>query len=189
MKPKALHIPKVKPATKDKPDKHPLKQFANKNIPLESIIQYTKQGLSDPEMAKLLNCHPSNISRRRTEEGYNPNKAKHFQDTELDINRHKRAMLLNSITEEEVKKMSVHNRVVDYGILYDKEMLKRSGIQTIAGNVILNLIYRSNKGNKVGDNIINQAQSEAIEVSATPLLECVDSNTVNTLHNVDDNSK
>lgn len=96
-----------------------------KDIPIEAILGYRDKNLSKADMARLLGCSPANITQRLR--GYESkivavdNHKRYRADALTDITRR----LLQSITPDEIKKLNMRDKVMCYGILYDKERLER----------------------------------------------------------------
>lgn len=73
------------------------------------------------EVGLIHNCSHVNVVKTLERYGINRDDTQQFIDAEKLIRAEKKRILLTSITEDEIKKMSVHNRIVDYGILVDKD--------------------------------------------------------------------
>ena len=101
------------------PDKTP------KGIPIESIIEYRSKGLSTREIAALTNCTHSNIVQRLQRIAEDIDTLPHYKSHRADILAINGRRILNSITDEDIKKAPAGQRVMMYGILYDKERLER----------------------------------------------------------------
>lgn len=88
-----------------------------------SIIKTAQEHpeLTVREVGLLEGCNHSNVVKTLQRYGIEREAVRDFVDSEREIRAEKKRLLLTSITEEEIKKMSVHNRVVDYGILVDKD--------------------------------------------------------------------
>ena len=94
-----------------------------KMISVESLLELHSKGLSHTQISKILGCNPSNVTHRLQTAGvtslrdYKKNRADFFAATQ--------SRMLNNITEEDMKKASLSQKVVAAGILYDKERLER----------------------------------------------------------------
>ncbi len=98
----------------------PASSTANKGIPIEDIITLHDKGLDGVQIAKLLGCDRSNVTRRLAQvEGLKRHK-KHRGD----VLAFKSKMILDAITPESIKAASFSQQCVGYGILYDKERLE-----------------------------------------------------------------
>ena len=85
-----------------------------------------KTALEHPELTlaeirKLHDCTDVNVINTLKRYGIERETVRDFIDAEKYIRADVKRLLLTSISEDEIKKMSVHNRVVDYGILVDKD--------------------------------------------------------------------
>ena len=99
-----------------------------KNIPIDVLIGYSEQGLSGPEIGKLVGCSPNNIYQRFQQIEYTPKYLQVYKQKRADILAQKQRELLNSIGVDDIKSMAPRDRFVAYGILYDKEQQERRGI-------------------------------------------------------------
>jgi len=107
----------IEPTEKPKVDTRP------KGIPIEDILEYHAQGLTDPEIGKLLGITRETVCRRRLKADVPGLKRykKHRADSFTSLGRR----MLNSITDDDINDMSPHQRVVAGAIIYDKERLER----------------------------------------------------------------
>lgn len=96
-----------------------------KNIPIERLLELRRKGLTFREIAKIVSCQPSNVSRRLKDyEGY--------IDFKNHTDRHYEYLLKqikDSIDLKDIKKASLHQKVVCMGILHDKIMQLRGKSQ------------------------------------------------------------
>jgi hypothetical protein len=99
-----------------------------KNIPIDVLIGYSEQGLSTPEIGKLVGCSTNNIYQRFQQIEYTPKYLQTYKAKRADILAQKQRELLNSIGVDDIKSMAPRDRFVAYGILYDKEQQERRGI-------------------------------------------------------------
>ena len=98
----------------------------HKGIPLYDIIDCIQnKNLSISDTARLLNSSKSNISTRLSKAGYKPNYLQHYKDHRADILSSYQQIILNSITPEDLKKAGLSQKMMAYGVLYDKERLER----------------------------------------------------------------
>jgi hypothetical protein len=104
----------------------------NKNIPIDLLIDYSRKNLSYSQIAKLAGCSKTNVINRFKAVDYTPTYLKAFKDNRADVMAHYQRLFLNSITEDEVKRMAVRDRVVSAGILYDKERVELG----LAGQIV-----------------------------------------------------
>lgn len=94
-------------------------------IPLAAIIELKEKNLSQTQIAKLLGCHPSNISQRLQDIEYTNKYISH----RAKLLAHYQRLILQSISSTDVKKASLYHKVISMGILYDKERLE-AGLST-----------------------------------------------------------
>ena len=116
-----------------------ISKYAPKYIPIESIIEYYRKGLSKTDIAKVLGCHHSNISNRlkpyldeiETLDVYKAHRA--------DVIALKGKEILKNITPDKIEKASAYQLTGMYSILYDKERLERgestANIANIHGDI------------------------------------------------------
>lgn len=132
-----------------------------KNIPIDVLIGYSEQGLSYSEIGKLVGCSPSNITYRFNSIDYTPKYLEVYRKKRADILAQKQRELLNSLTTEDIKKMAPRDKVLAYGVLYDKEQIERRGIQehqvedTGIDDLQRNLTRIASKSPIVINNILN----------------------------------
>ena len=98
----------------------------HKGIPLYDIIDCIQnKNLSISDTARLLNSSKSNISTRLSKAGYKPAYLQLYKDHRADILSSYQQLILNSITPEDLKKAGLSQKMMAYGVLYDKERLER----------------------------------------------------------------
>jgi predicted DNA-binding protein YlxM (UPF0122 family) len=97
------------------------KNRKNKDIPIQTIIEYRNQGLSYGEIAKLTGCSRQNVQQRLDSVEYNKEDLANYKKHRADMFAFIQSKMLNSIDNEEIKRMPVAQRVLCTGILYDKE--------------------------------------------------------------------
>jgi len=98
---------------------------APKNIPIESIIEYRRKGLTTREIATLLNCSHPNIVQRLQTLTDDVDSLDSYKIHRADILALNGRKLLSKITDEKLQKASAYQLAGMYGILYDKERLER----------------------------------------------------------------
>ena len=97
------------------------KSRKNKDIPIQTIIEYRNQGLSCGEIAKLTGCSRQNVQQRLDSVEYNKEDLANYKKHRADVFAFIQSKMLNSIDDVEIKRMPVAQRVLCTGILYDKE--------------------------------------------------------------------
>ena len=132
----------------------------NKNIPIEVLIGYSQQGLSAPEIGKLVGCSPTNIYQRFQTVNYTPQHLESFKKNRADLMAQKQRELLSALDSEAIKRMAPRDVVVSYGILYDKERLERGQATSITGyeglpddGLLLKMQSLLDKASKIGIRI------------------------------------
>jgi len=114
-----------------------------KGIPIATIIDYIEnRNLSLTETAKLLDCTKSNIKQRLDHIGLKPGYLKTYKENKADILATYQYMILNSLTPDELKKASFSQKMMGYGILFDKERLERGG-EIGVNNQSLTIVFNS----------------------------------------------
>jgi len=98
---------------------------ATKSIPIESIIEYRKKGLTTREIATLLNCSHPNIVQRLQTVTADVDSLDSYKIHRADILALNGRRLLSHVTDEKLQKASAYQLAGMYGILYDKERLER----------------------------------------------------------------
>lgn len=97
-----------------------------KGIPLTDIIEAVEtHNLSIPQAAKLLGCSERNIYARLEQVGLRPGQLQKYKDHRADILASYQQIILNSFTKEDLKKAGLSQKIMAYGVLYDKERLER----------------------------------------------------------------
>ena len=97
-----------------------------KGIPLAAIIDYIEnKNLSLTETANLLGCTKSNIKQRLTNHGIIPGYLKKYKENRADILATYQGIILNSLTPNDLKRAGLSQKIMAYGVLYDKERLER----------------------------------------------------------------
>ena len=102
---------------------------ANKNIPIESILELREKGLTLDQTAKILGCSPANVYARLKHHNPTFERIERFKRHRADILTLKQAEIINSLTEDEIKKAPAQVKGMLLGIFYDKERIER-GLST-----------------------------------------------------------
>ena len=133
------------PAAYDPTKEHVPNIYAPKGIPLDRVRELiTTRGMSYAEAAKILGCSKVTVWQRCQRHGImSQGSIKRFRAHRADVLANKQAMILNTLTEEDIKAQSAYQRVGMFGILYDKERLELDkSTENIAG---LQHVIDSNK--------------------------------------------
>lgn len=97
-------------------------RYTRKNpIPLEKIIALRKKNLHHHEIAKILGCARETVTRRLLEadlEGLTD-----YENNEATILAHQRRRILSSITEKDLEKASLSQKVISTAVLIEKQRL------------------------------------------------------------------
>jgi len=93
----------------------------HKDISISDIQERIKKNVPIKEIAQQLNCSESNIYKRLDKHRQLLRQAKDYvADREQQL-QSKQALLLKHINEESIKKSSLSQRVIAFGVLLDKE--------------------------------------------------------------------
>lgn len=111
---------------------------APKFVPIEDLVAYAEQGLSLRKIGKLTGISPQAVSQHFQRAGYTPKRLRHYKQHRADIFAYYQTILLNSLTESEIKRIPPAQRIVCLGILYDKERLERG--QSTSNTAVLSTV-------------------------------------------------
>ena len=111
----------------------PVHSTLPKNIPIDILIGYSEQGLTGPEIGKLVGCSPNNIYERFQRINYTPEYLKSYKKHKADLLAQKQRELLSALDSDAIKRMQPRDVVMAYGILYDKERIERGQAGQILG--------------------------------------------------------
>lgn len=100
-----------------------------KHIPIENIIELKRKDLTDEQVAALLGCERSNITKRLAKHKDEIEGLDRFKKHRGDILAWNQKRLLGSITDDEIRKAPLGTKVLAACQLYDKERLER-GLST-----------------------------------------------------------
>ena len=98
---------------------------SNKNIPIEIILDYHAKGLNHAEIARLVDCDRSNVSRRIQATIEDLEALPKYKENRADVMALKGRQALQSITQKKLQKTTPAQAATVFGILYDKERLER----------------------------------------------------------------
>jgi DNA-binding IclR family transcriptional regulator len=124
----------------------------------QDILEYatTQPGLSVREIARLTDCDHSNVVRTLQRYGISQTEAQSYGERRAEILQGIQDRLLSTITDTDIQKSSLLQRVTATGILYDKERLER-GLST--ANIDTHVLLR--EGEEIGDRIAQLEQEIA----------------------------
>ena len=126
-------------------------------IPIESIIEYRKKGLSYSEIAAIVGCSKQNVHTRLQTISYNPLDNDNFIKNRAEVFAFIQSRFLNSLDEQAIQDMSPYQRIIAMGILFDKERLERG---ESSSNVSISLSNRLQKA-------LKRRQTKVIDVEPT----------------------
>jgi len=120
-----------------------LPEAYHKGICIDDITHLLEvEGLTISETARRLDCDPSNISHYLKRHNITPGYLKNYKTNKADILAHWQWRILNSISPDDLKKMSTAQKMMAFGILYDKERLERGG-EIGVNNQSLTIVFNS----------------------------------------------
>ena len=99
--------------------------YAPKDIPIESIIEYKRKGMTTREIGKLVGCTHSNVVKRLQSISDDIDTLDSYKLHRADILAFNGRKLLNHITDDKLQKAPVGTLVLAACQLYDKERLER----------------------------------------------------------------
>jgi hypothetical protein len=98
--------------------------YQPKGIDIDQLRELRAKGLSYSQVAKVAGCSKANVIFRLEGWQTDHDDAETFKGCESDILNALRLRIVRSITESDIKSMAPRDRVVAYGILYDKYRLE-----------------------------------------------------------------
>jgi hypothetical protein len=96
-----------------------------KDISLSEMIRLRNRGLSYEEIGRIVGCSKPNVWSRLEPYRKHIDGLPAFKEARADLLAVHQSRLLDSLSDEEIEKMPPGSRVVNFGILYDKERLER----------------------------------------------------------------
>ncbi len=127
----------------------PTPSHRNKGIPIESIIKYADQGLTHSEIARMLGCDKSNITKRLQAIGYEGDSLKDFKAARADIFALGQHKIIKGITDSDIKSASLLQKATSVGILFDKEQQIRGKVGNATADSISALVELVDKVTKL----------------------------------------
>ncbi|HEY3489918.1 MAG TPA: hypothetical protein VGK27_07335 [Candidatus Deferrimicrobiaceae bacterium] len=113
-----------------------------KGLDLDTAIGYREKGLSYAEIGKIMGASKQSIHELLVRNGIDLGTVASFRSNRGAILAAKQKMLLDNLTDADIKKMAPRDRVLGFGILFDKERLETgkstanlSGLMQIAQKV------------------------------------------------------
>lgn len=107
-------------------------------ISLEEMVDLRRKGVSLAQIGKMAGISRQAVAQRLERSGLDPSEIARFRKDKSLILHGKQKLLLDHIDAEAVKKMAPRDRVLSFGILYDKGKLEDGG--SVPGSVNITLI-------------------------------------------------
>jgi hypothetical protein len=101
----------------------PSRYTGPKGIPLAAIVELKEKQLTNSQIAKILGCHPSNISIRCQE----IETTKKYVENKAFLIRHLERRVYDNFTDAKLKKANAQQLGILYGTIYDKGQLEEGG--------------------------------------------------------------
>jgi hypothetical protein len=98
---------------------------APKGISTQEVVELSSKGLSDRQIATLLNCSKTTVNHHLRNHRTDIKGLKYFKQNKADILALYQKKLLYSITTDDIKKMPAGTKITGAAILFDKERLLR----------------------------------------------------------------
>ena len=96
-----------------------------KMIPIERMLQLKDKNLTDEEIATILGCNRSNVSRRLAEHAPRLQRIDNYKKYRADVLTDLQIKVLDNVTDAKLKESSATQLITGMAILYDKERLER----------------------------------------------------------------
>jgi len=94
-------------------------------VPVEKLLKWRKQGLSYSEIGNMIGRSKQAVHQRLQPYRNAIDNLPAFKENRADIFAIHQQRLLNSLTDDDIKKMPPGSRMTSFGILYDKERLEK----------------------------------------------------------------
>jgi hypothetical protein len=131
---------------------YPVNIRAQKNIPIERIIELRNKKLSPEEIGKILGCSGVNVLQRLKSLIYEVDLIEPFKKNRANIFAFHQNRIIHSISPADLEKAGLRDKVVAAGILYDKERLE-------TGQSTSNIFYADLiKARQIVDREIQEAE-------------------------------
>jgi predicted transcriptional regulator len=103
--------------------------YKPKGIAIERMLQLRDKNLTDGEIATIVGCDRSNVSKRLAEYAPKLQRIDNHKKYRADILTDLQMKVLDNFTPDKINECTVPQSAVVYGILYDKERIER-GLST-----------------------------------------------------------
>ena len=127
-----IFMPQSAPAVIDYdnlPEPHLDRYPGAKGIAIEDIVDLQSRGLSNTQIAKVLGCDHSNISRRLRPLIQTIDHTHKYRKNRALLLAYEQQRIRQAITDADIAKASLRDKVLSIAILFDKERLE-SGLST-----------------------------------------------------------
>ena len=128
----AQKIDKSPPSAKQSPKSRKRTPWGTKT---KAIIEIKEKhpDLNTREVGELVGCDHSHVVKVLARWGIKQSENEEYKKNRADILAGVGKRILETLTDEDIKKASLNQKVVSYGILYDKERLERDKSTVIVG--------------------------------------------------------
>ena len=118
-------MPRPKGTPKNAPATHPEKR--SKNTPITKLLEQVSRNpnIKTVELAKLNGVDHSAIVRLFQRHGIDRQRVDDYKGNRADFMAGMQEKLLSAITQEDLEKASLRDKVISMGVLFDKERLER----------------------------------------------------------------
>ena len=99
--------------------------FPDKPVPIEKLLKWRKQGLSYDEIGSMIGRSKQAVHQRLQPYKDAIENLPVFKENRADIFAIHQQRLLNSLSDDDIRKIPPGSRFTGVGILYDKERLER----------------------------------------------------------------
>lgn len=103
---------------------------ANKGIAIADIVHLRNKGLTLKQIGTILDTTKQNIHQRLAVINADIDTTKNFSSHKADVLAVIQHQLLNALTPDEIKKIPGIQKILGFGILYDKEIIEREKHET-----------------------------------------------------------
>ncbi len=92
---------------------------------VEEAIALCERGMSLTEAAKLLGVSKQSVSKKLRRYNYSHERLKSFKESKADLLALLQSNILQGVTQEEIKKANLQQKMWAFGVAFDKERLQR----------------------------------------------------------------
>jgi hypothetical protein len=100
--------------------------FPDKPVPIEKLLKWRKQGLSYDEIGSMIGRSKQTVHQRLQPYKDAIENLPVFKENRADIFAIHQQRLLNSLSDDDIRKIPPGSRFTGVGILYDKEHIERN---------------------------------------------------------------